>query len=228
MNILNQLAPEMDPQLIQRLVAAFQDLRVSYETGVLNYPYSLRGKRLFDQKWWYWVLIWVLELINLVRHMGAYPNDTLGEALRNIFDFDIYKPETMEVLSALLIKHGYVSFPLTLNSNSVILLQFRGIELGFGCCPWNCQEGQRRGIRANEQDFRWTKGRETWRQGTLWRWYVCWWCRSSIHWSQKDEMLTCLFQTGGRSTAGMGGMGGYKRFYKGGDIKQVHLCLGIC
>lgn len=51
MNILNQLAPEMDPQLIQRLVAAFQDLRVSYETGVLNYPYSLRGKRLFDQKW---------------------------------------------------------------------------------------------------------------------------------------------------------------------------------
>ena len=51
MNILNQSAPEMDPQLIQRLVAAFQDLRVSYETGVLNYPYSLRGKRLFDQKW---------------------------------------------------------------------------------------------------------------------------------------------------------------------------------
>jgi len=77
----------------------------------------------------------MLELINLVRHMGVYPNDTLGEALRNIFDFDIYKPETMEVLSALLIKHGYVSFPLTLNSNSVILLQFRGIELGFGCCP---------------------------------------------------------------------------------------------
>lgn len=25
----------------------------------------------------------------------------------------------------------------------------------------------------------------------------------------------------------MGGMGGYKRFYKGGDIKQVHLCFGI-
>jgi len=51
MNLLSQLAPEMDPKLIQRLVAAFQDLRVGYETGVLNYPYSLRGKGLFGQKW---------------------------------------------------------------------------------------------------------------------------------------------------------------------------------
>jgi hypothetical protein len=30
-----------------------------------------------------------------------------------------------------------------------------------------------------------------------------------------------FFQTGGRDTAGMGGRGGYKRLYKGGDIKQV-------
>jgi len=47
----------------------------------------------------------MLELINLVRHMRAYSNYSLGEALRNIFDFDIYKPETMEVLSSILIKH---------------------------------------------------------------------------------------------------------------------------
>lgn len=30
-----------------------------------------------------------------------------------------------------------------------------------------------------------------------------------------------LVKTGGRDTAGLGGRGGYKRFYKGGDIKQV-------
>ena len=30
-----------------------------------------------------------------------------------------------------------------------------------------------------------------------------------------------LIKTGGRDTAGLGGRGGYKRFYKGGDIKQV-------
>ncbi|XP_006455343.1 hypothetical protein AGABI2DRAFT_226806 [Agaricus bisporus var. bisporus H97] len=87
-NLLSQLAPEMEEKLIRRLVAAFQDLRIGYETGVLNYPYSLR------------------ELISLIRHMKAYPNDTLGEALRNVFDFDIYKPEIIDKLSEILIKHG--------------------------------------------------------------------------------------------------------------------------
>lgn len=48
------------------------------------------------------------ELISLIRHMKAYPNDTLGEALRNVFDFDIYKPEIIDKLSEILIKHGFV------------------------------------------------------------------------------------------------------------------------
>ncbi len=34
--------------------------------------------------------------------------------------------------------------------------------------------------------------------------------------------MMILMQTGGRDTAGMGGRGGYKRLWKGGDIKQVH------
>jgi len=46
------------------------------------------------------------ELINLVKHMKAYPSDSLGDALRNIFDFDIYKPDTIEKLSEILIHHG--------------------------------------------------------------------------------------------------------------------------
>jgi hypothetical protein len=37
----------MEEKLIRRLVAAFQDLRMGYETGVLNYPYSLRGEYVF-------------------------------------------------------------------------------------------------------------------------------------------------------------------------------------
>ena len=51
MNLLSQLAPEMNSKLIRRLVSAFQDLRVGYETGILNYPYSLRGKKLFGTIW---------------------------------------------------------------------------------------------------------------------------------------------------------------------------------
>ena len=39
--------------------------------------------------------------------MKAYPSDSLGDALRNIFDFDIYKPETIDKLAEILIHHGY-------------------------------------------------------------------------------------------------------------------------
>lgn len=46
------------------------------------------------------------ELINLVRHMRAYPTDSLAEALRNVFDFDIYKPETIDKLAEILEHHG--------------------------------------------------------------------------------------------------------------------------
>lgn len=42
--LLAQLAPEMDEDMIRRLVAAFQDLRRGYDEGKLSYPYSLRGE----------------------------------------------------------------------------------------------------------------------------------------------------------------------------------------
>ncbi|KAF9530652.1 AAA domain-containing protein [Crepidotus variabilis] len=86
--LISQLAPDLDEDIILRLVGAFHDLRRGYETGKLSYPYSLR------------------ELINLVRHMKAYPSDSLGDAFRNIFDFDIYKPETFERLAEILDHHG--------------------------------------------------------------------------------------------------------------------------
>ncbi|TDL27843.1 hypothetical protein BD410DRAFT_781753 [Rickenella mellea] len=86
--LLMQLAPEMNEDTLRRLVAVFYDLRRGYEQGSLTYPYSLR------------------ELINLVRHMNTYPNDSLEDALRNVFDFDIYKPETIDILLDILDHHG--------------------------------------------------------------------------------------------------------------------------
>jgi len=38
--------------------------------------------------------------------MTAYPSDSLGDVLRNVFDFDINKPETLENLSEILTRHG--------------------------------------------------------------------------------------------------------------------------
>ncbi|KAI0752632.1 AAA domain-containing protein [Daedaleopsis nitida] len=88
--LVSQLAPQLSEDIILRLVAAFHDLRRLYESGTLTYPYSLR------------------ELLNLVRHMQAYPSDTLEAALRNVFDFDIYKPETFSKLADILDHHGLV------------------------------------------------------------------------------------------------------------------------
>jgi hypothetical protein len=45
-----------------------------------------------------------------VKHLQAYPSDSLGDALRNVFDFDVYKPETIEQLAAILAHHGYAWF----------------------------------------------------------------------------------------------------------------------
>ena len=59
-------------------------------------------------------LIVFAELISLVKHMKAYPSDSLGDALRNVFDFDIYKPETIDKLSEILIHHGSVALLLLL------------------------------------------------------------------------------------------------------------------
>ncbi|KAH8102169.1 AAA domain-containing protein [Cristinia sonorae] len=88
--LLSQLAPELDSDMILRLVAAFQDLRVAYETGSLTYPYSLR------------------ELINVVRHIKAFPDDPLETTLRNVFDFDVYRPDTIKKLAEILDHHGLI------------------------------------------------------------------------------------------------------------------------
>ncbi len=67
---------------------------IRYEASSLVIPKS--AKRLIID----------IELLNLVRHMQAYPSDTLEAALRNVFDFDVYRPETISKLEDILDHHG--------------------------------------------------------------------------------------------------------------------------
>ncbi|KAF8909617.1 AAA domain-containing protein [Gymnopilus junonius] len=167
-NLIGQLAPELEKDLIVRLVGVFHDLRKGYENGVLTYPYSLR------------------ELINLVRHMKAYPSDSLGDALRNVFDFDIYKPETIDKLSEILIHHGLQVPHLGLDAaREAAKKKVQDVQFE----PKNTDLDQ---PKEGEHDDKEHSGGNRWAGGT-----------------------------GGRDTAGMGGRGGYKRLYKGGDIKQI-------
>ncbi|PPR05936.1 hypothetical protein CVT24_006658 [Panaeolus cyanescens] len=166
--LIGQLAPELDEELVLRLVGAFHDLRKGYENGTLTYPYSLR------------------ELINLVKHMKAYPSDSLGDALRNIFDFDIYKHETIDKLSEILIHHGLEVPNLGLDAaREAAKKKVQDIQFEPKRTDLN-------GPKEGEHDDKEHSGGNKWAGGT-----------------------------GGRDTAGMGGRGGYKRLYKGGDIKQV-------
>lgn len=87
LRVLQQLAPELDVELLKALVLAFQDLRKEFEAGTLSYPFSLR------------------EALALVRHLRRFPDDSLEQALRNLFDFDTHRPETIDALMTVLRKY---------------------------------------------------------------------------------------------------------------------------
>ncbi|KIY70240.1 hypothetical protein CYLTODRAFT_488278 [Cylindrobasidium torrendii FP15055 ss-10] len=165
--LLEQLAPDMDAHTIQKLVSTFQDLRIGYESGTLGYPYSLR------------------ELINLVKHLQAYPTDSLDNALRNVFDFDVYKPDTIDKLETILIKNGLQVSHLGLDAARESAKKIEDIQF----VP---KETDLAGPKEGKHDDEDHHGGNTWAGGT-----------------------------GGRDTAGLGGRGGYKRLWKGGEIKQV-------
>ncbi|TFK71122.1 hypothetical protein BDN72DRAFT_838036 [Pluteus cervinus] len=165
--LLAQLAPELDEDIILRLVGAFHDLRSGYESGMLNYPYSLR------------------ELINLVRHMQAFPKDSLDMTLRNIFDFDVYKTETIDKLAEILEHHGLHVRHLGAKAAREDIKKIEDVTFELKSIKLDKpKEG-----KHDDKDHH---GGNTWAGGT-----------------------------GGRDTAGLGGIGGYKRLWKGGEIKQV-------
>ncbi|WFD43708.1 hypothetical protein MPSI1_002372 [Malassezia psittaci] len=86
--LLERMAPNVDPSLIQKLVSAFQDLRLAFDEDLINHPYSLR------------------ELIHLVRHLNQYPDEPLREVMLNMLSFDLYRPEAMKLIQETFARHG--------------------------------------------------------------------------------------------------------------------------
>ncbi|KAJ3214369.1 hypothetical protein HDU67_001757 [Dinochytrium kinnereticum] len=86
--LLSQIAPDVDAVLMKRLIGAFNDLRAAFDDNLITYPYSLR------------------ELLNLVKHMQKFPSDPLPQVLRNVFDFDVHRGETVAVLREAFKRHG--------------------------------------------------------------------------------------------------------------------------
>ncbi|BGP51199.1 hypothetical protein JCM10450v2_007128 [Rhodotorula kratochvilovae] len=177
LRVLEQLAPELDHALLKALVGAFQDLRKEFETGALSYPFSLR------------------EMLALVRHLRRFPSDTLEQALRNLFDFDVTRPETLDALRTVLKRHR-------LGVAHVGMDAVRGQAL---------PEGELR--KAGEIEFDPEKeGRDTGLGGPKY---------GKEDNEEHHGGNTWAGGTGGRDTAGLGGRGGYMRLYKGHDIRQI-------
>ena len=55
---------------------------------MLPYPYSTR------------------ELVNIVKHLQMFPNDSIQNLIRNVFDFDAFSKDTLEILYEVFNKNG--------------------------------------------------------------------------------------------------------------------------
>ena len=86
--LLKQYGPNVDEKVIFKLVNAFGELRSMADQGLVSYPYSTR------------------EVVNIVKHLEKFPQESLATVVRNVFDFDRYSQEVFETLVSLLHKHG--------------------------------------------------------------------------------------------------------------------------
>ncbi|XP_051999049.1 von Willebrand factor A domain-containing protein 8 [Xyrauchen texanus] len=86
--MLKQYGPDVPDAILQKLVAAFGELRSMADQGTITYPYSTR------------------EVVNIVKHLQKFPDEGLANVVRNVFDFDSYNKDMREVLITALHKHG--------------------------------------------------------------------------------------------------------------------------
>ncbi|XP_059683052.1 von Willebrand factor A domain-containing protein 8 [Gavia stellata] len=86
--MLRQYGPDVPEPILQKLVAAFGELRSLADQGIINYPYSTR------------------EVVNIVKHLQRFPTEGLANVVRNVFDFDSYNNEMREILINTLHKYG--------------------------------------------------------------------------------------------------------------------------
>src|SRR5690554_3542640 len=84
LELLQTYAPTVPTDTLLVLISLFDDLRGMVDEGLVGYPYSLRS---------FFHLLTFRELVNIVRHMEQYPEDSLLKVLENVFSFDSFDPQ---------------------------------------------------------------------------------------------------------------------------------------
>ncbi|XP_052868127.1 von Willebrand factor A domain-containing protein 8 [Anopheles cruzii] len=172
--LLRHYGPNVPTALIRQLVDAFAELRGMADAGTLHYPYSTR------------------EVIAIVKHLERFPNDSMAELIGNVLDHDRYAPETIEQVTAVLLKHGLPIGEYTEGSDALGALRHqRPLRLALKNSRSDKKvTGPKQGqIDPNNEPH---VGGNKWMGGT-----------------------------GGRDTAGLGGKGGPYRFDAGHQVHQL-------
>ncbi|KFB42502.1 AGAP000545-PA-like protein [Anopheles sinensis] len=171
--LLRQYGPRVPMATIRQLVDAFAELRDMADAGTLHYPYSTR------------------EVVAIVRHLERFPDDPLAELIGNVLDYDRYAPETLDQVTAVLLKHGLPIGPYAEGVEAVAnLRRQRELQMTIRSKSGKDVAGPKHGRVDPNNDPH--VGGNTWAGGT-----------------------------GGRDTAGLGGKGGPYRLDAGHKVHQL-------
>ena len=86
--LLRAYAPRVEERLLDRVVAAFSDLRDLADTGDVAYPYSTR------------------EAVAVAKHLEAHPAEGVAAALANVLAFEAFDPALLGTLREVFSRHG--------------------------------------------------------------------------------------------------------------------------
>ena len=189
--LLKAAAPNVDVDLLRRLDLAFHDLRVGFESGLINHPYSLR------------------ELLHLVAHMQKYPDESLSSVLLNTLSFDLHRPESIRWVVETLRKRN-----LPVEQLSLEVLREQDLKR-IRKAEKDAKNGLKVEFHPGKEDYDPTKaGRSTHlnkpKEGKV-----------DADNQPHVGGNTWKGGVGGRDTMGLGGRGGYGRQYTGHKIHQI-------
>lgn len=140
------------------------------------------------------------ELLHIVRHMHNYPDETLTDVLLNTLTFDLHRPEAIKFVYETLKKRGLDVEGLTL-ADIRERQEEKKKQAGMvaGRVAFDPKKAGRDTSLSEPKEGKTDPKNEPHTGGNKWK-----------------------GGTGGRDTAGLGGRGGYERYFAGHEIKQVN------
>ncbi|UJR36210.1 hypothetical protein I4U23_028942 [Adineta vaga] len=114
--LLQNFAPNLERQKIEQLVDVFTELRQLSIDGIISYPYSLR------------------ELVSIVKHLHMYPNESLADVVKNVFDLDNYNTDVIDRIRGILHRQG---IPFHIEKRTVNLATSHPLKLVANRETWS-------------------------------------------------------------------------------------------